>query len=75
MLAAPPGSTVVFNAANEIAVQAFLEERIRFDQIYVINAETLQQTSFQTPATLQDLMALDGQARAVATSLAQKVQK
>ena len=74
VLAAPQGSTVVFNAANEVTVAAFLERRIRFDQIYTINAETLQQTSFQPPATLQDLLALDTQARSVAASLVQKVQ-
>ena len=74
VLAAPQGSTVVFNAANEVAVAAFLERRIRFDQIYTINAETLQQISFQPPATLQDLLALDAQARSVAASLVQKVQ-
>lgn len=71
VLAAPPGSAVVFNAANEVAVAAFLDRRIRFDQIYAINAETLQRTQFQPPATLPDLMALDEQARRMATSLIQ----
>ena len=74
VLAAPQGSTAVFNAANEVAVAAFLERRIRFDQIYAVNAETLLQTSFSVPATLQDLMALDAQARAVAASLVKRLQ-
>ena len=74
VLAAPQGSTAVFNAANEVAVAAFLERRIRFDQIYAVNAETLLQTSFSAPATLQDLMALDAQARAVAASLVKRLQ-
>ena len=67
-------ATTALNAANEVTVAAFLERRIRFDQIYTINAETLQQTTFQPPATLQDLLALDAQARSVAASLVQKVQ-
>lgn len=65
------GSAVVFNAANEVAVAAFLARQIRFDQIYALNAETLQQTHFASPATLQDLIALDTQARAAATSIVQ----
>lgn len=74
VLSAQQGSTVVFNAANEVAVSAFLDRRIRFDQIYTVNAETLQQTSFSSPATLHDLMALDEQARSVAASLVQRLQ-
>lgn len=74
VLSAQQGSTVVFNAANEVAVSAFLDRRIRFDQIYTVNAETLQQTSFVSPATLHDLMALDEQARSVAASLVQRLQ-
>ena len=33
-LRAPAGTTAVLNAANEVAVAAFLERRIRFDQIH-----------------------------------------
>jgi len=40
-LAGPTGSTTVLNAANEIAVEAFLAGAIRFDQIHSINAGTL----------------------------------
>ena len=35
------GSTAVLNAANEVAVAAFLDRRIRFDQIHQVNEETL----------------------------------
>ena len=74
VLAAPPGSTAVLNAANEVAVAAFLERRIRFDQIYEINAETLQQTQFASPDTLQALMALDGESRTRASALVRRRQ-
>lgn len=65
-LNAPAGSTAVLNAANEVAVQAFLDERIRFDQIHAINADTL---SAYLPARSEDiggLLEIDRKARAVA---------
>lgn len=60
------GTTAVLNAANEIAVAAFLERRIRFDQIHVVNVETLEKVQFQLPVTLQDLQHLDEVSRASA---------
>ncbi|MDO5653659.1 MAG: 1-deoxy-D-xylulose-5-phosphate reductoisomerase, partial [Brachymonas sp.] len=74
VLKAPAGTTAVFNAANEVAVAAFLQRQIRFDQIYAVNAETLQHTSFAPPDSLETLMALDTQARAMATTLVQRWQ-
>ena len=49
VLAAPVGSTAVLNAANEVAVQAFLERRIRFDQIHHLNQATLEAVLPQDP--------------------------
>ena len=65
-LAGPSGSTALLNAANEVAVQAFLERRLRFDRIYAVNAGTLQALSPSKPDGLDDLLALDAQARLVA---------
>ena len=65
-LRAPPGTTAVLNAANEVAVAAFLERRIRFDQIYAVNQNCMTQMSPAVPHNLDDLLALDAQARAVA---------
>ena len=39
---APPGSTAVLNAANEVGVAAFLAGTIRFDQIHNVNAATVE---------------------------------
>ncbi len=61
-----PGSCAVLNAANEIAVEAFLARRIRFDQIHAVNDGTLQTLSWTVPAELADLLALDQSARAAA---------
>lgn len=62
-LAAAPGTTAVLNAANEVAVAAFLERRIRFDQIHSVNLATLEGVVPSKPKTLQDLLALDTEAR------------
>jgi 1-deoxy-D-xylulose-5-phosphate reductoisomerase len=68
-LAAPPGTTAALNAANEIAVAAFLDARIRFDQIHAVNQATLEGLSFNAPSSLQEILALDQQARAHAQQL------
>lgn len=63
-LRAAPGTTAVLNAANEVAVAAFLERRIRFDQIHQVNLATLQAVVPSKPQSLEDLLGLDAQARA-----------
>ena len=65
-LRAPSGTCAVLNAANEVAVAAFLDRRIRFDQIHQINLATLEAVSPSKPQTLEDLLALDAQSRAAA---------
>ena len=68
-LKSPPGTTAILNAANETAVAAFLEKKIRFDQIHHINLETLSAVSTQPPESLQDLLALDEQCRRAASAV------
>ncbi len=58
-LRARSGSCAILNAANEIAVEAFLEKRIRFDQIHAVNEATLGALSLDEPETLEDLMEID----------------
>jgi len=70
VLDAPVGTTAVLNAANEVAVAAFLEKRIRFDQIHAVNRGTLDTVSASEIRGIGDLLALDGQARAAATRIA-----
>ena len=64
VLAAPPGSGAILNAANEVAVAAFLQNRIRFDQIHAVNRATLDSLEPQAPHDLADLLELDARARA-----------
>ena len=70
VLDAPTGTTAVLNAANEVAVAAFLEKRIRFDQIHAVNRATLDAVSAPGIGGIGDLLALDERSRAVATGLA-----
>ena len=65
------GSTAVLNAANEVAVAAFLSGTIRFDQIHSVNARTLDTITPTSDAcrSVDGLLALDAQARRAAEQL------
>ena len=67
VLAAQPGTPAVLNAANEIAVAAFLAHRIRFDQIHHINESMLAQIAVPSGLdSIDSLLALDTEVRAAA---------
>lgn len=70
VLAAPVGTTAVLNAANEVAVDAFLSGRIRFDQIYTVNRATLDRLVLSQASSLDELLDIDHQARLMATDFA-----
>jgi 1-deoxy-D-xylulose-5-phosphate reductoisomerase len=74
VLKAPVGSTAVLNAANEVAVAAFLDKRIRFDHIHRVNQATLEAVSLSEIRTIEDLLALDAQSRRVAVQIAQRLE-
>ncbi len=57
----------IFNAANEIAVAAFLGGRIPFLAISEIIAHTLGSLSSCDPTTLQEALAIDTEARRLAS--------
>jgi 1-deoxy-D-xylulose-5-phosphate reductoisomerase len=61
-----PGSCAVLNAANEVAVDAFLNRKIRFDQIHAVNRQTLDAWAFDAPKNLDDLIQLDTLSRQAA---------
>jgi 1-deoxy-D-xylulose-5-phosphate reductoisomerase len=67
-LRAPSGTTAVLNAANEIAVQAFLDKRIRFDHVHDVNLATLDAVAVSKPQSLEDLLALDARSREAAAA-------
>jgi 1-deoxy-D-xylulose-5-phosphate reductoisomerase len=67
-MGAPGGTTAVLNAANEVAVAAFLSGRLRFDQIHAVNHATLSAVLPSNPQSLSDLLEIDARARVVAES-------
>lgn len=73
VLNATAGTAAVLNAANEVAVAAFLERRIRFDQIHLVNLETLEKGTPGQPRSLEDLIALDLTSRELATQVVRRV--
>jgi 1-deoxy-D-xylulose-5-phosphate reductoisomerase len=56
----------VFNAANEVAVAAFLERRLRFLGIAEVVEETLEQASGAPARDLDELIEADAEARKIA---------
>ena len=70
--AARTGGTApcVMNAANEIAVAAFLQDKIRFTDIYRIIDTTMAQARLVKRPTYDDYVASNDEARAIATALA-----
>lgn len=68
-----PGSTAKLNAANEVAVEAFLDRRIRFDHIHAVNAEVLALGVPQLPTDLDALFALDALAREQAAAVVRRL--
>jgi 1-deoxy-D-xylulose-5-phosphate reductoisomerase len=63
------GSTTVLNAANEVAVDAFLNGRLRFDRIPAINAQCLADVQPGDCGSIEALLDLDARARRHATEL------
>lgn len=54
---------VILNAANEIAVQAFLDERISFLDIARLNEDLLNDLEFRQIASIEQVLELDSNAR------------
>ncbi|HEX7783999.1 MAG TPA: 1-deoxy-D-xylulose-5-phosphate reductoisomerase [Sphingobium sp.] len=64
----------VLNAANEVAVAAFLEGRTGFLEIAMIVEETLSGYSAQTPRRIEDILEADRTAREAARRILERVQ-
>lgn len=53
----------ILNAANEVAVEAFLTGHIGFSRITAVAQMTLERYDAPTPSTLEDVLAIDSEAR------------
>lgn len=61
----PPAASIVLNASNEVAVDAFLSMRISFTDIVRVIDRTLQRIDSAPVNTIDDILAIDDQARRV----------
>lgn len=68
-LAAGGTAPAILNAANEVAVAAFLEGRLSFLGISAVNEATMQALPATTEGSLADVLAADAEARRVAGRL------
>jgi 1-deoxy-D-xylulose-5-phosphate reductoisomerase len=68
--AAPGGTkTIALNAADEVAVAAFLEEKIGFEDIPRIIEEVIHATPAAHLESIQEVLALDTEARLLASEI------
>src|SRR5690242_10410181 len=62
-------ATLTLNAADEVAVEAFLERRISFPSIYKIVDQTVSNLANRQPATIGDILEFDKESRSLAREL------
>jgi len=63
----------ILNASNEIVVEAFLKEWITFPDIWKINEQMMQRSTFISRPTLDDYIATDGEARSYASEMVNRL--
>ena len=66
-------ATTTINAANEVAVEAFLQGQISFMQIAQVNDECLQQTSSHSLKTIEAVLESDKSARRLSINIIEKL--
>ncbi|HZH08332.1 MAG TPA: 1-deoxy-D-xylulose-5-phosphate reductoisomerase [Lautropia sp.] len=71
-LAKGGAAPAILNAANEIAVAAFLQSRIGFLDIATIVSDTLGQYDPPAPRSIEEVLDVDRQARAISTGMVVK---
>jgi len=62
-------SSIIFNAANEVAVQSFLDNRLSFTDIITVVEESLAKIPSSEPSSLIDIKTVDEEARRIAGSI------
>ena len=65
-------ATCAMNGANEVAVAAFLEEKVRFTDIPEIIAATMERCMFVEKPTLEDIYSTDFEAKRIASEFIKK---
>jgi len=62
-------ATCTLNAADEVAVESFLEGKISFPAIAEVVEETLSRVPVRQPATIDDILEIDADSRSLCRSL------
>ncbi len=70
--AAGGSATCTLNAADEVAVEAFLARQISFPSIYRIVEQTVSKMAKRQPATIDDILEVDRESRSLARELVAK---
>jgi len=65
-------ATCTLNAADEVAVDAFLNGQISFPSISVVVEETLQRVPVRQPATVHELLDIDRESRQTAKEVVER---
>lgn len=73
VLQAGASASTVFNAANEVAVSAFLAHHLKFSEIEDVVSETLQKTDIHPISTLDAVFQADSNARRIAEKVIEGV--
>lgn len=68
-------AATILNAANEVAVQAFLDERIGFTQIAEVVEQTLNDQPLSEPESLEAVQEADNQARLHSRAIIKRLEK
>lgn len=66
-------ATTVLNAANEIVVEAFLQQQLRFTDIASLNRAVLDSVELTEPKSVEEVLAVDAKAREVARGLVTRI--
>ena len=66
-------ATAIFNASNEVAVEAFLKERLPWIKISEVVGKTLESIPATDPDSIGEVLAADAQARAKAAEICARV--
>jgi 1-deoxy-D-xylulose-5-phosphate reductoisomerase len=67
------GAPIILNAANEIAVEAFLAQRLPFVRIAGLIEDTIEHVDRFSPSSIDDVLALDREARSVARAAIERI--
>ncbi|MDQ8039527.1 MAG: 1-deoxy-D-xylulose-5-phosphate reductoisomerase [Rickettsiella sp.] len=68
-------ATTILNAANEVAIQAFLEEKIKFTDIAKLNKLVLEKIHSRPVSSIEVILEDDSLARAVALEMTEPTRK